>query len=156
MWKIEVPPKIKIFLLRVGRNCIPCRKNLQARRMSVPICCALGGSVIENTWHLFIDCLYAQNCWTITNVQIVAECATQSESFTQWLFNCMDRCNAEGLQSLAMILWSIWKYRNDKLWNAVDQPVRVNISLASDQLQQWQTGRKSPQAEHAPTMPSAE
>lgn len=83
MWKIEVPPKIKIFLWRVARNCIPCRKNLQARRMSVPICCVLRGSVIENTWHIFIDCLYAHNCWTIANmVQIVAECATQSESFT--------------------------------------------------------------------------
>lgn len=43
-----------------------------------------------------------------------------------------------------------------EIWNAVDRTARVNISLASDQLQQWQTGRKSHQAEHAPTMPSAE
>ncbi|XP_073041685.1 uncharacterized protein [Primulina eburnea] len=42
---------------------------------------------------------------------------------------------------MAMTLWSIWHYRNDKLWNGVDRAATINLSLASDLLQQWQLAR---------------
>lgn len=46
--------------------------------------------------------------------------------------------------SPAMILWSIWKYRNDKLLNNVDRLARVNIFLSSVLLQQWIYARTLP------------
>lgn len=71
--------------------------------------------------------------WNFVNMAtIVAACANQSESLAQWLFTLVNRCNQETLQNLAMVLWSIWKYRNDKLWNDIDRPARINILLASD------------------------
>lgn len=137
IWNIRAPPKVKFFMWRVARNCIPNRQNLRNRGIDVLSCCALCGSGIENNWHLFVDCSYAQNCWKLANLlQLVNECASNSDSFSQWLVSFLKRCQPH-TTTMAMILWSIWYYRNEKVWNNIDRPTNINISMASDLLHQW-------------------
>lgn len=84
---IRAPPKVKFFMWRVARNCIPNRQNLRSRGIDVPSCCALCGSGIENNWHLFVDCSFAQTCCKLANLlQLVNDVrATQTLSHNGYL-----------------------------------------------------------------------
>lgn len=152
VWNICAPPKVKFFMWQVTRNCIPNRQNLRNRGIDVPYFCALCGSGIENNWHLFVDCSYAQTCWKLANLlQHVNECASNSESFSQWLFSFLERCQTHAT-TMAMILWSIWYYRNEKVWKNIDRPASVNISLASDLLHQWLKAQTISHPQHNSSM----
>ncbi|MCH84206.1 60S ribosomal protein L23 [Trifolium medium] len=41
-----------------------------------------------------------------------------------------------------MMLWCLWKRRNEKVWEEVVQPVRMSIQLARDLLYQWRFVRQ--------------
>ncbi|XP_073278679.1 uncharacterized protein [Primulina huaijiensis] len=89
-------------------------------------------------------------CWEAVNlVYLVNDKATNSDSFMQWFFGCLECWPHKLLPTMFMTIWSIWKYRNDKLWNAAERSTRVNIKLAVDFLNDWIAARKSPHITHS-------
>lgn len=67
LWRLKIPPKVKNFLWRAGRNGLPTRTNLLGKCINVPSLCPLCDVGIENSWHLFVSCQYAQSCWEQTD-----------------------------------------------------------------------------------------
>ncbi|XP_073133631.1 uncharacterized protein [Henckelia pumila] len=64
------------------------------------------------------------------------------------VFHCLERCSSKEMCTISMILWGIWKCRNEKLWNGIVNTASVTISLAYDLLQQWinvQSSSQDPQ-----------
>lgn len=59
LWKLNVPPKVRIFLWRACTNVLPTRENLNRRRVEVDprceICCqqpeSVGHLLWESRWH---------------------------------------------------------------------------------------------------------
>lgn len=62
LWNCKVPKKVRSFVWRAVRNCIPNRFNLQRRGLQVPSNCVLCDGFIENSWHLL---------WTILLLKLV-------------------------------------------------------------------------------------
>ncbi|PNX88309.1 60S ribosomal protein l23 [Trifolium pratense] len=60
----------------------------------------------------------------------------------------MEICMVPGLWEdekkcdLAMMLWCLWKYRYDKIWEEKTHPVRITIHMARDMLCQWRNVRQ--------------
>ncbi|GAU41340.1 hypothetical protein TSUD_179530 [Trifolium subterraneum] len=73
---------------------------------------------IEDELHIFFGCVVARDSWCVAGLSSVLHNAAYQQS------NAMDRifamCSNESSDKVgrvAMLLWSIWHNRNDKLWN---------------------------------------
>ena len=90
IWRLNVLPKIKHFIWRCCRDCIPTRYRLFQKCITVPCTCLFCRTNLENSWHLFITYSYAQSCWRdvglIDDVELLA---SNAESFVDWLLSML-------------------------------------------------------------------
>lgn len=138
LWALKLPPKVKIFLWRLGRNCLPVRDNLQKKRISVPLVCGLCNNGMENNWHLFISCRFAQDCWHESKLYDMIESSSlNAESFTELFFMLLSKLKGFEQTKFGMILWNIWRQRNDKVWTDTHKDPSTSVRLAMEFLCDW-------------------
>ena len=113
LWKLFLPPKIISFLWRMCNSCIPVSVRLLDKGMNLSTCCVLCGQGQDHYWHLFYDCPYSSSCWTAANVVIPT---LTIDEFPVWLLKFIDDLDPVVMCSIAMILWCVWRQRNQKLW----------------------------------------
>ncbi|XP_024630723.1 uncharacterized protein [Medicago truncatula] len=58
-------------------------------------------------------------------------------NFNVMLFEFFRRLSSTQQKSAAMLLWSLWKSRNSKLWDALDTSSAFTVCRAKDTLQEW-------------------
>ncbi|XP_073318192.1 uncharacterized protein [Primulina huaijiensis] len=73
LWKVDVPPKIKNFLWRACRKCLPHRINLQKRGIQVSALSVVCNKDMETSCHTFITCPYTRECWANAKLNQVAK-----------------------------------------------------------------------------------
>lgn len=90
LWRLNVPGKIKIFLWRVCRECLPIRYNLQRRGVQCPLSCVLCSSKVENCWHSFLMCPVSLKYWSCVKLwDKIADFINEVESFARLLFKVL-------------------------------------------------------------------
>jgi len=114
IWKLNVLPKIRVFLWQLCHNALPVRGTLFHRGLHIDPLCPTCSTETEDLDHLFMHCPMANAVWEMAVVH-------------QWLphlpFNHSGSTLREELHLLAqsqfpwltrvvLILWSIWKSRN--------------------------------------------
>jgi len=77
------------------------------------------------------------NFLTSTLGDMILELLHQDDNFTTFLFDFLDRLSTHQHQTAAMLLWSIWKSRNTKLWESCDTTTAAIISREKDTLHEW-------------------
>ena len=138
LWHLQIPPKVRNFLWRAGRDCLPTRSKLQSRGIPVPLCCLMCNRDVENSWHLFFTCSFAQNCWSEAHLWNAVElCLTDSERFGECLFRIMASLNHSDLGKFYMVLWNIWRQRIKKVWNCNCATPRQTVFSAMKFLYDW-------------------
>ena len=62
---LEFPQRLKnLFGLMQGRFFqIGIRSTLRSLGVDVPLSCIFCNNAFENSWHLFLGCNFAENCW---------------------------------------------------------------------------------------------
>ena len=65
LWKLNVPPKVRMFLWRACANVLPTKENLNRRRVQVDPRCKICCQQPELVGHLLWECLMAQNVWAL-------------------------------------------------------------------------------------------
>lgn len=58
IWHLKVPLKVKAFLWKACRNCLPTRMRLQSKGINCPAVSVFCERELENSWHVFLTCLY--------------------------------------------------------------------------------------------------
>ncbi|XVE65706.1 hypothetical protein DITRI_Ditri08aG0021300 [Diplodiscus trichospermus] len=138
LWNLKVPPKIKAFLWRLGINVLPNRDNLRSKGVQVPLECVFCNGELENSWHSFINCSYAQQCWNLSGLsQRVNSVADDSEGMIEWLFKVMRSVSEDERCCIAVILWGIWRERNQRCWNNKVQTPGQVIYSSKEMLYDW-------------------
>ena len=67
-WKLQVPPKVLIFICRTLQGTLPTADRLQSRMVPVSPLCPVCGVDRESTLHLFFECPFAMSCWILTPI----------------------------------------------------------------------------------------
>ena len=80
--------------------------------MNVTTCCVLCGQGPEHYWHLFYDYPYSSLCWHVAKVD---KPTLTTDEFPVWLLKLIDVLDPDVMCSVAMILWCVWRQRNQKL-----------------------------------------
>ena len=60
IWKLNIPPKVRILSWRLARNILPTRARLLSKNMQVGNGCYFCGHGNEDMWHLFVECVYTR------------------------------------------------------------------------------------------------
>ncbi|XP_073137113.1 uncharacterized protein [Henckelia pumila] len=93
---------------------------------------------MENTWHTFVSCPYATECWTNSNMKdIVDQCAKNADGFVDLFFKVLTVGDKVNVGRFAGVLWSIWKQRNNKLWRDAMDNCNQAVFSALDILYDW-------------------
>ena len=115
-------------------GCLPTKDMLRIKQVNVNVACALCNMDAESAAHVLLDCSFARSCWETANINIVS---TGHESFSEWAINIYDVWSADKRQFGAMLCWTIWKCRNDLIWNQQCMEVQEAILSARVVLSQW-------------------
>ncbi|MCH88735.1 RNA-directed DNA polymerase (Reverse transcriptase), partial [Trifolium medium] len=139
LWTLPIPPKVKHFMWRLGRDCLPNRQRLLSKGVECQSNCVVCQEYNENNWHTFLCCADSATCWRKiqlwNNLNMIMQ---QAESFKEVFVKLWSNLNQTQLVSFSMTAWSIWQKRNIQLWeNKKESPDKV-IARAQGTLQAWQ------------------
>jgi len=119
-------------------QCLPTRTNLLNRGISCEDSCVSCDLFAETQMHTFFVCSKANQCWNLLGLNGTIQARLPSaNNFTTMLFALFDRLQVQQLTLTTMTLWSLWKSRNTKLWEAIDTSPSAIVSQAKDRLVEW-------------------
>jgi hypothetical protein len=135
VWKLNVPPRLHVFLWLLANDRLLTRDNLAKRRPVTDGSC-LFCSEAESSRHLFFDCFVAKLVWEVISELLNTSVGSDFESVARWWIS--NNKNSVINVVCTATLWSIWKLRNSlcfqgKTWPGVQEIWR---RVASD-LDQW-------------------
>ncbi|XP_057249396.1 uncharacterized protein LOC130590838 [Beta vulgaris subsp. vulgaris] len=114
LWKVEVSPKVRLFLWRLCTGTLPTRALLHYRHMLEHNCCSWCGEE-ETVSHALFLCPRVTDLWSESGCEQLIDGVAQKsmqEVVASWA------TSAEKLHRRAMLLaWHIWMERNAKVFN---------------------------------------
>nr|DAD46191.1 TPA_asm: hypothetical protein HUJ06_004421 [Nelumbo nucifera] len=121
LWKLPIPPKVKSFVRRVCRGCLPYTS------------CHLCNTNVESLSHVLLSCPYAQACWSKAGISANV---SNHASFADCHLEFLAETDYDKSRRACMVLWSIWSQRNSKLWKnnfkLPDHAVTGSLQLLHD------------------------
>ena len=74
IWRLCVPPKVRVFWWRVVNGYLPTRGVLHHRHIEPTTNCEVRGAEVESIKHVLLDCMVAKAFWvqvrTMTGVKV--------------------------------------------------------------------------------------
>lgn len=114
VWKHFIPPYKSFILWRIMHNRMPTDENLWARGCIIVSICSLCGRNAETTYHLFLECSFAQHIWSWFGNVIGS--SINCSSFQSVLTVCSKGWSPQALDiilaALVHILSTVWLCRN--------------------------------------------
>jgi len=139
IWKLKVPPKLKNFMWRLTRNVLPTRMRLWDKKVNCRGTCVLCNSAEEHNFHLFFGCPSSCNIQNMSVLsQPVSTITNLEDNCSNCIFQILHRLSNGDATLFACILWSIWKQRNNKVWNDVLDTQCFVIERAKCLLVDWE------------------
>jgi ribonuclease HI len=138
IWSLKVPPKVKNLSWRMCRGCLPTRVRLQDKGVSCPTNCESCGAAHEDLEHLLFECPFAIQVWNSAGIWYdVQHAAMQSDSAVNTIFYLLQQLPMNIKQRVAAIFWSLWKHRNLKIWEHVDENSAQVVDRARNMIEDW-------------------
>lgn len=106
LWRIEVIPRVRMFLWRACVNVLPTRANLNRRGNVIDPRCPLYGDDVEDVEHLFLRCSRTYAAWYLSPLRINME-SEKTSSFKEFLWEKVDNFPKEYVELLPYTAWEI-------------------------------------------------
>jgi len=129
LWKINCPPKSKLFMWSVLENKAPTWDNLQKKQMVGPGWCCLCKNAEESVSHIFLFCNYSaavwEECAKLVGVNLKWEGTSLEQVWSNWVINP----SFQDSKSLPLIvIWGIWLARNESIFS--DKAIPSELTAA--------------------------
>ncbi|XP_071680236.1 uncharacterized protein [Lolium perenne] len=130
-WALRLPSKPKIFAYLADIDWLSTRANLFYKNCAPSTVC-VACPAIEMGRHIFFDCPLAAALWRRLKVAIPAG------EFSLWdLPSPMQTTIDARCSAVAVLLWSLWKAQNDRVFSNNDTPLTAVVRRACDDLSLW-------------------
>jgi hypothetical protein len=130
-WGSRLPAKLKIFAYLADIDRLSTRANLFFKNCAPSAICAACPTE-ETGRHIFFDCTLASGVWARLGVDIPAD------RFSFWdLAQPRDFPVDVWRVGMAVLLWSLWKARNDLVFNNRNCTAQLVIRRACEDLAVW-------------------
>lgn len=117
LWRMKIPPGLKIFWWQVYWNILPIEGNLVRHHVSIHPSCGLCGYSKASTIHAIFLCSNIKEVWK--EMAIVLPEGPELEQDPLEFLDCLLYYN-QGLSKELIVTtaWGIWKRRCDNLHNS--------------------------------------
>ncbi|PNY05519.1 cytochrome p450 [Trifolium pratense] len=97
---------------------------------------------MEDSLHVFFRCPNSRSIWRRANFfNVVCTVADSESNIIVVIFKILQLLTQEDAALFAIIIWSIWKQRNNKVWNNVNELQSYVFRRAIEQLHGWKAAR---------------
>lgn len=134
LWKLKLLPKLKLFVWRVASGSLPTKTQLKSYHIDIDACCPVCNSAEETIIHCFWDCIFARRCWSRPDLTMLSG---HFPTFLDWLDSLFQQFEDEKRAYFVMICWSIWKSRNEGVWNQLRPSIPRVLYWAKTVWNQW-------------------
>lgn len=142
--KSWAPPKCRFFMWLVAHRCCWTADRLARRGLPHPEQCPHCSQEDEDIQHLLVGCVFARQFWfkllQDVGIEVLAPQLTEV-SFDDWWRKVECVVGGEmrkGLNSLIILGAStIWKHRNDCVFNGATPNITTALMLAKDEANLW-------------------
>lgn len=144
LWQLKIPPKIKKFEWRAVNGCLPTRVQLRQKNVEASHIFPMRGIHSETISHILVSCAFATSCWFYAGLSTGVNIP---DSFGAWLASFFELNDVEKACEAAGLCWTIWKARNELIWNQKSLSIEEVKTLSGVTLFQW---RKAQNKENLP------
>ncbi|XP_058752178.1 uncharacterized protein LOC131625327 [Vicia villosa] len=130
-------------LQRLCRDCVPTRRRLLDKGVNCPSNCVSCRDGEENSFHLFILCSKSIECWKRVGLwPLLQRISSNGELFASVIFSFLQVSNQDHKAIFSVTLWSIWKGRNNQVWNQVEESPTLICQRDNQLLTDWKEAQK--------------
>ncbi|CAN1729406.1 hypothetical protein LINPERHAP1_LOCUS604 [Linum perenne] len=99
----------------------------------------------EDERHLFIHCDAAKDCWTEVGLcDEVLKVDDEVNSINAWLNFILINWRSDQVKAAAVVLWSIWGERNQRVWEKKSRTARLVVEAGFTAQLEWEQARAMP------------
>ncbi|CAN0915917.1 Putative ribonuclease H protein At1g65750, partial [Linum grandiflorum] len=143
LWNAKLPPKMKQLLWRLAHGVVPTRSQLAHRGVEILDICGSCSQPGESLEHLLFECPVALDCWKQAGLwQWMVDTRTQTQDIRAWIFHILQTGAEFNIQRAAMVVWAVWRERNERIWNFVASTSNTIIWRAAMDLEDWVEAHK--------------
>jgi hypothetical protein len=127
VWKSRCTPRNKFFAWLILVDRLNMKTMLQRRHLNIqdsPICVMCSSGEQETIEHLFFDCPFAQECWSMIGVTWDTSLPLM-DRFTQVRSS---HANPFFIEAVLIAAWELWKLCNDKVLQRRDPTPAIWLS----------------------------
>ncbi|XP_071923058.1 uncharacterized protein [Coffea arabica] len=137
LWGLNIKMKLKHFLWRCLQNGLATNEALYQRVGKGSNQCQCCGEATETMEHVFFFCPTAQMAWRLAPVSWEGIAELQCNMWRWWDAVMESAKGAQGMDRIKLtvnILWQLWKARNKRVFQLVNEDAKVIIDKAQ---QEW-------------------
>lgn len=148
VWKSPAPSKVVAFSWKLLHDRIPSKANLAVRQVLPPEAsqdCNLCEGMIESTNHLFLHCGFVSEVWQGLLRWMDLNFVSPPNLFVHWECWSGAESNKKVRNGFRLIwhaaVWSIWRVRNDRIFNGVNCEVVELVEAIKVLSWRWMLSR---------------
>ncbi|XP_074347097.1 uncharacterized protein LOC141685920 [Apium graveolens] len=89
---------------------------------------------VESIVHSLVYCQYARQCWSVL---LPGSPLIEAPDFRSWLVSVFDVVDKSKFAEIVSLCWSLWRTRNDLVWNQKHTRIYRTVAAARQYLAQW-------------------
>ncbi|XP_026429270.1 uncharacterized protein LOC113325286 [Papaver somniferum] len=127
LWKIQIIPRIRLFIWKLIQKALPTKSRLAARNSEIsPNCPMCNSQEVETETHLFKNFPFARAIWFGCSLD-AANTQIFTASIEEWVKTWIEDPNFSMFkEKIATITWFIWKYRCEVVFQQTNpDPIRL-------------------------------
>ena len=127
IWRLEVPPKVRVFWWRVMHEFLPARQILHGRHIERLAACEVCGADQETIRHVLLECTMAKLFWE--NTKKLAGVKIPHMHPETWAMDLLLAKVCPRREAAAIIcgIWALWVARDRK--HHGEQPIQVQEAM---------------------------
>lgn len=141
IWNSWAPGECRFFLWLVAHNRCWTADSLVRRNLPHPSLCPLCDQE-ETINHLLATCVFARQFWFFFLQRVglgllAPQPSHKFEDWWCWLSSMANGIQKNGLNSIILGAWSLWRHRNDWVFNGASPSLSKILMMAGDDARLW-------------------
>jgi hypothetical protein len=126
IWRMKIPPIVKNLLWRIGRNVLPTHSRLISRGINCSAHCSVYNDAAEDSLHVLFLCPRSVHCWQQARLSDHVNAGlNNNNNITDIVFSILDRLDKAQQEFFSIMMWSIWKRRNNQVWENITETAQT-------------------------------